>query len=225
MRILVTAGSTRTPIDRVRVLTNVFTGRTGAGIAAEARRRGHDVALLTSHPDTITGGGVEIVAYSTFDDLHREMAARIPAGGFDAVLHSAAVSDYALEGVFAAGKAGELRDVAAGKVKSTHAELWLKLVPTPKLVDFVREPWGFRGVLVKFKLEVGLTGDQLLAAAAKSRAASDADLIVANTLDGAAVEAFLGGRDGSFERFERSHLAATLLDRVERLQAGGRADG
>ena len=52
MKLLVTAGNTLVPIDSVRGITNVFTGRTGAGIALHAYRRGHHVTLLTSHPET-----------------------------------------------------------------------------------------------------------------------------------------------------------------------------
>ena len=53
MNVLVTAGNTLAPIDRVRGLTNVFTGRTGAGIALAAHERGHAVTLLTSHPEAV----------------------------------------------------------------------------------------------------------------------------------------------------------------------------
>ena len=53
LRVLVTAGNTQTPIDRVRCLTNVFTGRTGGRLALEAFDRGHEVTLLTSHPSVI----------------------------------------------------------------------------------------------------------------------------------------------------------------------------
>ena len=52
MNLLITAGNTQARIDRVRCLTNIFTGRTGAAIAAEAAARGHTVTLATSHPDT-----------------------------------------------------------------------------------------------------------------------------------------------------------------------------
>jgi phosphopantothenate-cysteine ligase/phosphopantothenoylcysteine decarboxylase/phosphopantothenate--cysteine ligase len=53
MKILVTAGNTQAPIDQVRCITNIFTGRTGTRIALEARERGHDVCLLTSHPEVV----------------------------------------------------------------------------------------------------------------------------------------------------------------------------
>jgi phosphopantothenate-cysteine ligase/phosphopantothenoylcysteine decarboxylase/phosphopantothenate--cysteine ligase len=47
MNILVTAGNTQTPIDKVRCLTNIFSGETGARIAIEAARpsRRHSVRL------------------------------------------------------------------------------------------------------------------------------------------------------------------------------------
>ena len=53
MRILVTAGNTQAPVDRVRCLTNIFSGRTGTRIALEARQHGHTVGLLTSHPEVV----------------------------------------------------------------------------------------------------------------------------------------------------------------------------
>src|SRR5439155_1477876 len=104
MNILVTAGNTQVPIDRVRALTNIFTGRTGAAIALEAYRRGHAVTLLTSHPEAVgalsgdlslTEERWQIHAYCTFDDLRDLMATWIE--NKDAVIHSAAVSDYLAE--------------------------------------------------------------------------------------------------------------------------------
>src|SRR4051812_48958163 len=110
MNVLVTAGNTLVPIDRVRAITNVFTGRTGAGIALEAHGRGHAVTLLTSHPEVIheLRGDAALEArrwrclpYRTFDDLHAALAASLKAGGFDAVVHCAAVSDYRVAGTYA----------------------------------------------------------------------------------------------------------------------------
>ena len=268
MRVLVTAGNTQTPIDRVRCLTNIFTGRTGALIAAEAHRRGHAVTLLTSHPETAAGvSGPEVRSYRTFDDLHGLLAELVPAGGFDAIVHSAAVSDYALEGMYAGGflplsasergpggevspeanhpanqghthafrqtsppsplsevERGDRRSATnlpvAGKIRSTHPELWMKFTPTPKLIDFIRTRWYFRGVLVKFKLEVEVTDAELLTIALRSRAQSDADILVANTLDGYEIDAWLVDRSDSAERIVRADLPAALLDRIERVFTG-----
>ncbi|MFO0803300.1 MAG: hypothetical protein U0791_09285 [Gemmataceae bacterium] len=63
--------------------------------------------------------------------------------------------------------------------------MWLRLVRAPKLIDRFRTPWAFEGILVKFKLEVGISEAELLQVAEQSRNQSAADLMVANTLDGA----------------------------------------
>jgi phosphopantothenate---cysteine ligase (CTP) len=243
VNILVTAGNTVVLLDKVRCLTNIFTGRTGAQIALEAHRRGHQVMLLTSHPNVVAdlnaGKAVlderwEIRRYRTFDDLQTLLAEHIGRQWPAAVIHSAAVSDYRAAGVYApdphtrfseaklhwqADTPAEpgLIDMAADKIKSDAPELWLRLVRTPKLIDLVRSPWGFRGVLVKFKLEVGVSEEHLLRVAEQSRQKSRADLMVANTLEGSGSWAYLGPRDGDYQRIERPLLASRLLDAVERL--------
>jgi phosphopantothenate---cysteine ligase (CTP) len=217
VKILVTAGNTQSPVDRVRCITNIFTGKTGARIAAAAFDGGHAVTLLTSHPEVLEsiptarprqGPAWAVKTYRTYDDLAALMAAAIPGGVFDAVVHAAAVNDYEVAGVFGFDRT----DVSAAKVKGNHPELWLKLVPVPKLVDRIRTDWGFRGTLVKFKLEVGMTDEQLLAVAEASRVHSGADLMVANALDGYDW-AFVGARE--YDRVSREALPAELLKRIE----------
>jgi phosphopantothenoylcysteine synthetase/decarboxylase len=245
VNLLVTAGNTLVPIDRVRCLTNVFTGRTGAAIALHACERGHAVVLLTSHPEAVAGLGPDpavlgprwtAVRYRTFEDLHQEMAERIGRGGLDAVVHCAAVSDYLSAGVYAPGPHTHFRpddgcwvaaagpptllDRRAGKVKSDEPELWLRLVRAPKLIDAIRRDWGFGGVLVKFKLEVGIGDEQLLAVAEASRTHSGADLLVANTLEGAGTWAYLGPLEGAYQKVGRRELAPRLLAAVEEVHAG-----
>jgi phosphopantothenoylcysteine synthetase/decarboxylase len=243
MKILVTAGNTQTPIDQVRCITNIFTGRTGAKVALEAHRRGHQVCLLTSHPEAVAdlagdrpprGENWSLRSYRTFDHLHSEMAQLIPQGPFDAVIHSAAVSDYRVEGIYvpdqgtrfdvarrcwsSAEGVPELVETSAGKIKSSHEEMWFRLVRTPKLVDFIRSPWGFQGVLVKFKLEVGVSDKVLLEIAERSRLQSRADLMAANTLEGKDDWVCLGPIGGQYLRLARPELAARLLSAVEELQ-------
>jgi phosphopantothenate-cysteine ligase/phosphopantothenoylcysteine decarboxylase/phosphopantothenate--cysteine ligase len=212
MNILATAGNTQTPIDRVRCITNIFSGRTGARIAAAAAARGLRVTLLTSHPEVLGGDtGVRVRPYRSFDDLDALMAMEVGSGRYDAVVHAAAVSDYHVAGVFA-GRDGQLEDAAAGKVKSSHPELWLRLVPAPKLIDKVRAEWGFAGTLVKFKLEVGVSDAELLDVAERSRAHSRADLMCANTLEGMHDWAFVGGGLGGYRRVSRADLPSVMID-------------
>jgi phosphopantothenoylcysteine synthetase/decarboxylase len=235
MKILVTAGNTHAPIDKVRCITNVFTGRTGAALAVEAVRRGHETELLTSHPEVIADvnasairdARLRITAYRTFDDLRRLLECHVRGGEYHAILHAAAVSDYVSAGVYSLAPAtafdpitnevhGRFADQSAGKVKSDAEELWLRLVRAPKLVDLFREPWGFTGTLVKFKLEVDKPDAELLAIAERSRLQSRADYMVANTLEGAADWAFVGPAQGDYRRVARAELAGRVLDLIER---------
>jgi phosphopantothenoylcysteine synthetase/decarboxylase len=238
MKVLVTAGNTLVPIDRVRCLTNVFTGRTGAAIALHAHQRGHAVTLLTSHAEAVadlrgasplTTDNWHLYTYRTFEDLEQLMATTVAARQLDVIVHCAAVSDYLSAGVYAPapgsrfvaeenrweGDPPSLADRAAGKVKSDEPELWLRLVRAPKLIDRIRSDWGFRGLLVKFKLEVGIGDDRLLEIAERSRRHSGADLMVANTLEGSASWAFLGPLKEGYQRVGRGELAARLVDALE----------
>lgn len=217
MRILVTAGNTQAPIDRVRCLTNIFTGRTGAAIAKAAVTRGHGVVVITSHPNTVVDLP-DIRPYRDFDEFGGLFQRAIEDESFDAVIHAAAVSDYLCAGVFEADRSRIIPErERAGKIKSDASELWLRLVRAPKLVDRVREPWGFQGVLVKFKLEVGTSEADLLDIAERSRRHSQADLMVANELDTAGEWAYLGpiSDESGYQKIPRGELADRLIARVE----------
>jgi phosphopantothenoylcysteine synthetase/decarboxylase len=243
MRILVTTGNTQVPIDRVRCITNVFSGRTGTAIALHAHNFGHHVHLLTSRPelvDEMTGKqdlsdeSWEVTGYQTFEDLEIFLPTLLNTESFDALIHCAAVSDYLLAGVYAPKPGARFvpeqgqwhthgaeplsfDERSAGKIKSLDSELWLRLTRAPKLIDQIRTRWHFRGILVKFKLEVGVGEDRLQEIAEESRRDSGADLMVANSLEGANDWAYLGPLAGKYQRIERSELPAILISAVEKL--------
>jgi phosphopantothenoylcysteine synthetase/decarboxylase len=209
-RFLVTAGNTRERIDSVRDWGNIFTGNTGLAIARALSRLG-EVDLLTSNRAHLaelssaadagrpTGGRIHALPFTSHAELKGALAALLARNEYAGVFMTAAVADYQPAGVYeiverrpdgpeAAG-GGErretwlVRDVQAAKVKSTHAAIAVVGVRTEKLVDLFRSAWGYQGLLVKFKLEVGITREELLRAGEASRAASGADYLVANTLD------------------------------------------
>jgi phosphopantothenoylcysteine synthetase/decarboxylase len=249
MKVLVTAGNTLALIDKVRCITNIFTGRTGASIALGAYERGHAVTLLTSHPEAVAElseakplPGPDrwwLRRYRTFEDMRVHLADLVPSGGFDAVIHCASVSDYLAEGVYApaegthfdahtgvwasTGQAPAMVDRLAKKVRSEERELWVRLHRAPKLVDLIRSEWGYRGLLVKFKLEVGLTDEQLLDVAELARQRSQADLMVANTLEDASSHAFIGPLDPGYERVSRQELPGRLIEALEHRYKSRRA--
>ncbi len=172
-RILVTAGPTWVRIDAVRHIGNVSSGRTGLIIARALRERGAELVVLLGPgricPTPQERADLGIEDFETFDELHAAVRRHVGSHACDAMVHSAAVSDY--------------RPVSEeqGKLSSDSDELVLRLRPTPKIVDEVK-PLDPNLLLVKFKLEVGRSEAELLAIAARSRVRSAADLIVANDL-------------------------------------------
>jgi len=192
MRVLITAGATQTPIDKVRAITNIFKGTTGSMIAEYFASQNANVTLITSNPELAKATHYNykhhpkvVFPYRTFDELAALMQTQIQAGNYDAVVHSAAVSDYRVVATHTFQDDGvSLQQVdAATKISSKHSKLFLELEQTPKLIDKIRGEWGYRGFLVKFKLEVGKSEEELLQIARESRKASRADLIVANCLE------------------------------------------
>ncbi len=230
MRFLVTAGNTREKIDQVRHWGNVFTGGTGLRIAKALAEVG-EVDLLTSnrtHLAELTASPnssrVKGSAFTSHAELRGALAALMARERYDAVFMTAAVADYRPAGVFAVTQRepGDVpgterwvvRDAQAGKVKSTHDVIAVLGERTEKIVDLFRTEWGYRGLLVKFKLEVGIDRDQLVRIGQASRLSSGADYLVANTLDmleGPGAGAYLLGDDGGEEWVPRDHLAARLV--------------
>ena len=214
-KILVTAGSTSVPIDRVRVISNVFRGRTGHVIAQAAAAAGHDVTLLTSNAsEELTSAltGLCVYRFRMFDELRALMEREIRTGCYDTIIHSAAVSDYRVASVRT--DRGPLEGgEAATKIGSSHGSLIIELEPTEKLIDLIRTPWGFKGTLVKFKLQVGVSDAELLQIARRSMETSNADLIVANCLEWARERAYILGAGGTCESVTRDDLPAALLRR------------
>ena len=78
VQVLVTAGGTREPIDPVRYIGNRSSGRQGYAIAAEARRRGATVTLVSAS-SLEPPAGVEFVPVETAAELSREVLVRARA--------------------------------------------------------------------------------------------------------------------------------------------------
>lgn len=207
-RVLVTAGPTWCPIDAVRHLANLSSGGTGLTIARALAAAGAETTLLLGPgrvlPTEADRSALRILDFVTFDDLHAAVREQVGSHGYDAMVHTAAVSDY------------RLKEENVGKLSSEAEELVLRLVRTPKIVDEVKalDP---KILLVKFKLEVGRTEAELLEIGARSRERSGAELLVANDLTGktgALHAAHLLDADGIVERVETTAALAGLLVRV-----------
>ena len=232
--ILVSAGSTQVPIDQVRCLSNIFRGRTGNDIAIEFGKRGNNVILLTSSELSSLSSvcsylkSENIFRYKTYDDLYNKTEQLIINNKFDIIVWSAAVSDYKVDGTFYCTHQEYLGGEAVGappkkfelakmdsskKISSSANALFLKLVPTEKIIDKIRDPWGFKGILVKFKLQVGMSDEELINIATKSMHHSDADIIVANCLEWAKDRAYIisdNNGDDYVSSCDRNNLPSEL---------------
>jgi len=229
MRFLVTAGNTREKIDAVRDWGNIFTGNTGFAIAKALTQLG-PVDLLTSNRAHLVDlpAGIRGSSFTSHAELRGALAALMAREKYDAIFMTAAVADYRPVRAFSvlkreveseAGKESWLvQDVQAEKVKSTHKAIAILGEPTEKIVDLFRTEWRFEGLLVKFKLEVGISKDELLKIGQASRIASGADYLVANTLEmveGENAGAFLIGETGN-RWIKRSDLGAELVELARR---------
>ena len=91
VRVLVTAGGTREPIDSVRFVGNRSSGKMGLAVAREAARMGAEVKVVAANVERVEPG-VSWVAVETFGEL-REEVGRL-AREADALVMAAAVSDF-----------------------------------------------------------------------------------------------------------------------------------
>ncbi len=92
LRVLVTAGGTREPIDSVRYIGNRSSGRMGFALAREALRRGAAVTLVTANTAIDAPAGVVAVEVETAAELASECEKRFDA--CDVLLMAAAVADF-----------------------------------------------------------------------------------------------------------------------------------
>jgi len=212
-RVLVTAGGTREPLDAVRFLGNRSSGRMGAALAAEARRRGAEVTLVASNLAVPAPVGVDVVEAPTAADVARETLAR---GDADVVVMAAAVADY---------RPAE----AVGGKRSKDGEPWtVTLEPTTDVLRELgsgRDP-GTRRVLVGFAADHGERG---LERAREKLGNKRADLIVFNDVgrndigfDSPENEVVLVSADGErrIEKAAKEGVAGEILDEVVRRLQG-----
>ncbi len=92
LRVLVTAGGTREPIDAVRYVGNRSSGRMGFALAEEAARRGAEVTVIAANVSLPRANGVDYIDVETAAEL--EQAAREAFAKADVLLMAAAVADF-----------------------------------------------------------------------------------------------------------------------------------
>ena len=201
MRLLVTAGGTREPIDSVRFIGNRSSGKMGLAIAREALRRGADVTVVSANV-VMVEPGTESHSVESAGEL-RDAVVDLAAEA-DALVMAAAVSDFT-----PASPVGE-------KIRRREGTTGLELVPTDDILASVtgRYPDLF---VVGF---AATHGDPLEDARDKL-GRKGADLVVGNDISGEGVgfgadenEVYVVGREE--ERFvpraSKLEVAGIILD-------------
>ncbi|MET0919760.1 MAG: bifunctional phosphopantothenoylcysteine decarboxylase/phosphopantothenate--cysteine ligase CoaBC [Acidimicrobiia bacterium] len=161
IRVLVTAGGTREPVDAVRVLTNRSSGKQGYAIAEVAARRGAAVTLVST-VGRPAPRNVEIVSVQTA----AEMEAAVVAGAIDAdvVIMAAAVADF------------RPKAPSEQKIKKADGVPEIALEPTPDILAALGERKRPDQILVGFAAET----NDLVSQARSKLQRKNLDLVVGN---------------------------------------------
>jgi phosphopantothenoylcysteine decarboxylase/phosphopantothenate--cysteine ligase len=210
LRVLVTAGGTREPIDSVRFVGNSSSGRMGLALAAAARARGADVTVVAANVALPTPTGVRIDRVSTAAELQAACEREFPA--CDVLLMTAAVADF------------RPAHPVGGKIKKGGREhLTIELEPTADVLCGLaarREPGQ---ILVGFAAE---HGEQGLEHARTKLISKRIDAVVFNDISRAdigfeslanEVTILTNGATEHVGRAPKESIAAAILDAVQRL--------
>lgn len=204
MHLLITAGGTREPIDRVRFLSNVSTGRTGARLADLWTAAGHHVHLLHGAASEKPACAVRCTPFGSAADLEHRLRDALATGGIDVVVMAAAVSDY---------RPDTTQD---GKVDSDRERWSLTLVRNPKILPRIKSmaPAAHPPRVVGFKLTASASPAEVLALVGRQWSAGGVDVTVHNDLDDVR-------RDGThrFSIFTNPAAPAASVPSVEDLAA------
>jgi phosphopantothenate---cysteine ligase (CTP) len=151
---VVTAGPTCEPLDQVRRLTNLSTGRLGVRLADHLVGCGCQVTLLRARTGTYAAESqAQRVGWFFTSAELESLLARAAGPNIRAVFHVAAVSDFRFGKVFQRTASGGLRERTEGKVPTGVDDLLVELQPTPKLISHLQE-WFPGAVRVGWKYEV-----------------------------------------------------------------------
>ena len=231
VRVLVTAGGTREPIDAVRYVGNRSSGRMGAAVADEAAWRGADVTLVLAAATARPAAAMTTVRVETAAQLHDEVVARAAdadvvetptaaelerealarAGVADVVVMAAAVADY------------RPAEALTTKRPKDAAAWTVELEPTTDVLRALGSARRPGQVLVGFAADQGDLG---LERAREKLLRKNDDAIVFNDVartdigfDATDNEVTLvsAGGEQTFAKASKHEIAARILDQVERL--------
>jgi phosphopantothenoylcysteine decarboxylase/phosphopantothenate--cysteine ligase len=214
LRVVVSAGGTREPLDPVRFLGNRSSGKQGYALARTAAQRGAHVTLVAAHTVALPEpAGVDVVRAGTAEELRDAMHAASPDA--DVLVMAAAVADF--------------RPAARAeyKIKKTDREPDpVALVRNPDILAELVTRRAESQVIVGFAAETGDSGADVLDHARAKLKRKGCDLLVVNAVgEGMAFETednagWLLSADGAERPIElgsKAHMASDIWDAVASL--------
>jgi phosphopantothenoylcysteine decarboxylase/phosphopantothenate--cysteine ligase len=174
LRVVISAGGTREPLDPVRFLGNRSSGKQGYAVAAVAAGRGAEVTLVSANVELPIPDGVMLVPVRTAVELGEAVAKA--AHECDVVVMAAAVADF---------RPAHYTEV---KIKKTHGSPADESAPS---IELVRNPDVLAGlvrdrgsasspVIVGFAAETGDGEHTVLELARQKFRRKGCDVLVAN---------------------------------------------
>lgn len=175
LRVVVSAGGTREPIDPVRYIGNRSSGRQGIAVALAAAARGAQVRLVAAHveeavlAEAAARPGIEVVRAGTAAELGE--AVRAEADAADVIVMAAAVADYRVADVSA---------VKRSKESAPDGAITLELVENDDILAGLVRTRRPGQTIVGFAAETPGEGETLLDRGRRKAARKGTDLLAVN---------------------------------------------
>ncbi|HNT30735.1 MAG TPA: bifunctional phosphopantothenoylcysteine decarboxylase/phosphopantothenate--cysteine ligase CoaBC, partial [bacterium] len=215
MRLLVSAGPTREPLDPVRYLSNRSSGRMGYALARIARRRGADVTLVSGPAEIAPVPGIRIIPVETAREMKQVVTREFKRS--DCYIAAAAVSDFRPAEI---SKQKIKKSTNSTKAQTAGNALSIDLSENPDIVTQVARTKIKQQIVVGFALET----ENLQESARMKLKRKHLDMIVGNTAEAlgqAHATAVLCFADGTVEEFpdqDKELLAYRILDAIVKLR-------
>jgi phosphopantothenoylcysteine decarboxylase / phosphopantothenate---cysteine ligase len=217
LRVLVSAGGTREPIDSVRYIGNRSSGRMGYALAGEAARRGAEVTVVAANVALEPPPGVRVIEVGTAAELGDVCEQRFD--DCDVLLMAAAVADF------------RPAAPAESKLKKAAGVPTIELEPTADVLSALAARRRADQVLVGFAAE---HGHDATAYGRDKLERKRLDMVVVNdissgvgfdTLDNEVTVLLNDGSERLVSRTSKKQVAQVVLDEVERLRRLREEDG
>ena len=209
LRVLVTAGPTREPLDPVRFISNRSSGKMGYALAAAAARRGAQVTLVSGPTALAEPEGCVVIRVNTAEEMREAVAGRFEE--CDVLIAAAAVADYTPA------------QMNASKLKRSKGAITVQLTRTADILAECGDRKRPGQVLVGFAAET----DDLLVNAQQKLKAKHLDMIVANDVsradvgfdsdENAGVLLLSSGKQVTLPKMSKVVFAERILDAIAAL--------